>query len=146
MKMASKKFRKIVKRFVKEFNEDYNAKEDVEFRANYPSKTVFYTFKITKEDIDFMVNIYRGRELPILHVFTWSLLHEIGHLENEDSFEDDTEKVVNLSKTYSGSELMRHYMRLPNEVTATQWAIDYVSANPEKIQIWDKIFTSLVIF
>lgn len=70
-------------------------------------------------------------------ILTWSLLHEIGHLESKqgDLFSKIGRKISNLLMKIGFKNLCyRIYYNLPEEKNATEWATDYVNLNYKKVK------------
>ena len=73
--------------------------------------------------------------------FYTSFLHEVGHSMTYDEFEEDE-----IEKYYETVELMQEdpgsfgddtswiYFRLPLELTATKWMVDYINANAKVVR------------
>jgi hypothetical protein len=141
--MTKRKFQKIVNQFVKGVNKEYSVRYGDEFIADFKKKQIDISLENDNYDGLFMANIYRkggGKNLPLLDCFTWSLLHELGHLENAYRWNDDSEPYTELFQKYTGVLLMEHYIKLPNERVATKWAINYVKKNKTYIKKWNKLF------
>ena len=116
-------------------------------------------FKITENEIgdqlfvDFIKD-YFGYDVE--YSFIISLLHEVGHsftynnLDDEEiNFCDDEkeriDKEMEKAKTYEDvKELMYQYFTLPDEIVATEWAVNFAENNPQLIEkMWRKCYNAL---
>lgn len=82
--------------------------------------------------------------------FLYSLFHEIGHAETGDDIsemdanfsrdeKDRLTKELNLGKI-DISVANKIYYNLPDEIAATEWALDYMRNNQKEVkELWDKI-------
>ena len=135
-------------KFVKAIDGDYSAKEGEEFEALLDEQTIIITDIITESDFYFLQNIMRQAQnltLPALHPFTWSLLHELGHLETADDIVDDTEDRHRIRcSPLSVRDAFEEYSTLHNERIANQWAIDFVLDFPETILRVDEHLVNLL--
>ena len=108
------------------------------------------TFKITEgeiEDIWFNEFIEERFGYHVDNTFIMSLLHEIGHAKANWEIEGDISKFCDLEKErifkgmeeYAGNReeqkiLEWQYFNLPDEIMATQWAVNYATKHPKKIK------------
>jgi len=79
-------------------------------------------------------------------VFIYSLFHEIGHSQ---TLEYVSEEDYNYSwDRKADPEITNYeYFRLPNEIVATQWAVDYINSNAEEIEeFWNGLQPLLMKF
>lgn len=79
-------------------------------------------------------------------VFIYSLFHEIGHSQ---TLEYVSEEDYNYSwDRKADPEITNYeYFRLPNEIVATQWAVDYINNNAEEIEeFWNGLQPLLMKF
>ena len=79
-------------------------------------------------------------------VFIYSLFHEIGHSQTLESV---SEEDYNYSwDRKADPEITNYeYFRLPNEIVATQWAVDYINSNAEEIEeFWNGLQPLLMKF
>lgn len=72
--------------------------------------------------------------------FILAFFHELGHSETIDLLEDDEIRFSQNKKRFlqNNMEDYETYMRLPDEFSATSWAIDYINNNFEKVKIFAK--------
>lgn len=79
-------------------------------------------------------------------VFIYSLFHEIGHSQTLESL---AEEDYNYSwDRKADPEITNYeYFRLPNEIVASQWAVDYINNNAEEIEeFWNGLQPLLMKF
>lgn len=105
----------------------------------YYRNTGEVVYTIYGENIDDFMMFLRTKcdFVDELDPFMWAVLHEIGHHFTIDNIVNDDEydplvtafiQVVNCPETFNA------YFYLPEEMAATQWAIDFVTCNPDMIQ------------
>ncbi len=76
---------------------------------------------------------YVEKLFPDIHadLFLWSFLHELGHHETEDEFEDDEwEDYMRLTSMEISNEV---YFDLDIEYAATVWAGEYIQSHIEEV-------------
>lgn len=134
--------------FAKIFNKRYFVKVANEFAALLEEEgiTVAKTFSIS--DFYFISNMYRfdgGKDLPLLHPFTWSFLHELGHLETSWNMVDDADiRERMMASPDSPRDSFEEYCQLHNERLANDWARDFVATNKELARHFDRHITELI--
>lgn len=114
------------------------------------------TFKLTENtlpDIWFSEFIKERFDYTVKHSFIISLLHEVGHHKTDDSIDDiiyefcrsEKERITAAMKDADEKESKKlewQYFNLPDEIMATQWAVNYAKKHPKKIE---KMWNNLVI-
>lgn len=108
------------------------------------------TYKITEGDVEdeYFLAFLKDRfnfepEVP----FIFYLLHEVGHHKANNFLEDDTvgdfilaekariEEALTKEEDYEAAKKLEYeYFNLPDEIMATQWAVNYIKQHPKKIQ------------
>ena len=90
--------------------------------------------------------------------FVLSLLHEIGHHKANDEIEGaiydfciaEKERISEEMKTANADQskvLEWQYFNLPDEIMATQWAVNYAKKHPKKIQnMWERMKANILAF
>jgi len=76
--------------------------------------------------------------------FLLSFFHELGHFETLDEINERTYKASQRKKAkletkevYTEKDYMTYY-HLPEEIIATQWAVDFINENPNKVaKFWN---------
>ena len=122
-----------------------SAKLSNEF-AFYPVSEVI-TYKLTWDYQDDWLNEFVKERFnyDILYPFVFTLLHEIGHYLANDEIEgailefceNEKERIENEVKTATDDyekTLNWQYFSLPDEIMATQWAVNYSKTHPRKIK------------
>lgn len=125
---------KFVKKFCKKF--DIKAKPDTEFQAYIGTNIIGYNFNqnYLEEFWEYVQEMYPNTKAS---VWTWALLHEIGHLKTKQF-------VVRGLSTYIDQMIeeekiptkMHHYD--PDEVIATHWAAKYIKKHKKEIKKFEK--------
>ena len=115
-----------------------------------------FCYYFGEDEIDFALAVGPSHEHFMAHFkqlapeiecdpFLISLLHELGHHETLYEMDDDEELFCRTAKTHLETELFltndketrkslhEEYYNLPDESLATQWAIDYIRQNPNKV-------------
>ena len=76
-------------------------------------------------------------------IFLWSLMHELGHAETEDEFDDDEEYEAAAANVISDED----YYNIPQEYAATDWAGEYMTEHEdEMIQLWNELAPAIKAF
>lgn len=88
--------------------------------------------------------------------FVMSLLHEIGHKENNDDIEGDVyafcigEKykiAKDINECNDDDRLQKLYYRyftLPDEIMATAWAVNYIKKHIKQVKKWEQMFQTAI--
>lgn len=151
-----KEIDKIVNKFVKPFG--VTAYLDSDFLYIHDSKEVHYSFAVTDRNLESW-----GRWLKSLapemtaDVFITSLLHEVGHHMTMDSIDpvvqahcdDIKRRLMEVDETcqLTQGELDFIYYTLPDELAATEWAVNYIRCAPERCaKFWEKVQPIIVKF
>lgn len=119
-------------------------------------------FKITEngmEDIFFNDFIKERFDYVCAFPFVLSLLHEVGHHKANDEIEGaiydfciaEKERIniaINESSDIEEIKAFEYqYFNLPDEIMATQWAVNYAKTHPKKIaEMWTKMKKALFEF
>ena len=116
------------------------------------------SFKITEnsvEDAWFIEFIKERFNYDVEFPFVLSLLHEVGHHKTYDDLGEmieefcDTEKErINAQMVDANADTTKklewQYFNLPDEIMATQWAVNYAIAHPRKIKkMWKEMHKAL---
>ena len=90
---------------------------------------------------EFMASVKRWRPQIKLNVFVWSLLHELGHCMTWDNFDDEEyERIYKKKARIWGTKATLPYYRLPDEMAATKWAVEYANTHKAEIkEFWEKL-------
>lgn len=129
-----------------------------DFSYWYVEEEVHYKLTQTIEDEWFMEFIKETFGYVPTNSFIMSLLHEVGHhntydeLEDEDiNFSEDEKERISEEMQTADAERTKalewEYFNLPDEIVATEWAVDYAVNHTEEIkQMWEEILTALQEF
>lgn len=119
---------------------------------------VHYKLTQTIEDEWFMEFIEETFGYAPTNPFIMSLLHEVGHhitidiVEDEDMdfSEDEKERISEEMQTADAERtkaLEWEYFNLPDEIVATEWAVDYAVNHTEELEdMWQEILKALAEF
>lgn len=138
-----------------DFIED-NITDDIE---SIEMSTDFYCFPNTKEIYisvlapaialdDFIKDIKTRTKINDISVFTWSLLHEVGHCMTWNYLNKRTQnhcKYVK-RKIERGSIDYLTYYRLADEKIATDWAIGFIENNHKLVKAFDRMILNEIIY
>ena len=151
---GKRRVKKIINNFLKEFG--VKAKFGKSF-CYYPEKELInVSFTVPVDDTDanmFMMNFNNVEPAIKADTFLMALLHELGHQmtvdeltteEEEESFKKRIEvNAINLKKNSTPEEVAKanyEYFNMPDEAAATNWAIDYIRNNTEKVaEFWNEL-------
>ena len=112
-----------------------------DFAYCYEKSLITYTLAIADKQgdsfLEFVKNLFPDIKADI---FLWSFLHELGHHETLDDFEDIIHlvyhKIINSDIAMSDE----YYYNLPIERAATEWAGNYMKENfSEVARLWQKV-------
>ena len=105
-----------------------------------------YTFVVPDESSEAFLK-FAERMFPDIKadIFLWSFLHELGHHETADEFEDEEwEDYMQLCKLGLSDEA---YFELDIESAATRWAGDYIQSHEEEIaKLWVELKAAIQEF
>ena len=134
-----------IKKFIKEIDKDIKVKfQKWDMECDVYEDTVYIGATYNKRtDVlyeNFVKTLNPDCDVP---VFLLSILHEIGHImmyDEEDMEEKDM--IYGLLKTALDNDpsqdledrCVKAYFRIPLELKATQWGIDYAMSHPDFIQ------------
>lgn len=123
---------------------DEFAAESVECVADCDELEIYYNFDNLDDRGSKLFRSYWTKKVPMLKGFadiTLTLLHELGHLETNDeirqSFSFEMRKLAWFaidSQFDNVDDKNYHYFAMPDEASATQWGIDWLS-DPEHRKI-----------
>lgn len=103
------------------------------------SNTISYALLIADTHEKSFMNFTRDF-FPAINAdpFLWSFLHELGHHETEDEFEEeDFEDYMRINQNEISSE---EYYTLPIEFAATQWAAEFMTDHTKEVEtLWNKL-------
>ena len=146
---------KTIKKFFNNEGFEVEVDYDIDFGYVYSSSTIYYSFLIPDKSGEYLMEFAKQHGLQYdCGSFVLSLFHELGHNETMDFLdEQEEEESLRIKKTLSTSKEDNFiYFNLPDEIVATEWAIDYINNNKQKIQslideikpMIDSIFSELI--
>ena len=105
-------------------------------------------FALTVKDVhdktfmDFVTKRYPDIRADI---FLWSFLHEVGHHETENDFDDD--EWENYMRAIFNCEDDMEYYHLSIECAATDWAGNYMRTHTDEVSaLWKKLQPAIMNF
>lgn len=119
------------------------------------------TYKITENDVEdkMFIDFIRERfDFEVTNPFMMSVLHEVGHHKaNEEIYDaiydfciSEKERIsreMQSANAVRTRELEYQYFNLPDEIMATQWAVNYAKKYPTRVQrMWEDIQNALTEF
>lgn len=123
---------------------DLTSQFGTDFAYLYYKRIVVWTLAVTQQnDIDFQ-NFFESLGCNVkCDVFLYSLLHEIGHSQTLDDIneEDYAYALDRKAEPLTNAE----YFRLPDEIAATQWAVDFLNEHTEEVREFWEEFVPLVM-
>ena len=129
---------KVLNDFLEPF--DCSAYFNDDFCYWYVGSKINYTLVVTDNQADSFL-AFAESLFPSIHadIFLWSFLHELGHHETLDDFDEETHL---LYRTIVNNENLsdEEYYNLPLEKAATEWAGNYMLSHISEIsKLWNKI-------
>ena len=124
-----------------------DAKLSTEYSYLWEKERVTYKLTETIEDELFNAFVLERFGYKVENTFIFSLLHEVGHHLANDEIEgaicefcndekDRIEKVMKTADAYDEiKEIEYQYFNLPDEIMATQWAVNYARKIPVVIGV-----------
>lgn len=151
--MTKKELNKIVTTQLRKFGIT-KAKVDREFEYDYETDIIKFSTIPDLTDKLFSQFLLDRFDYVDKYPFTMSLLHELGHRENNDDIEDDIlafclgEKYkiqidindADITDDNRIQNLYYRYFSLPDELMATAWAVNYANSHKKEIKEMEKIF------
>lgn len=132
----------ILDSFLKPFDCISNFGEEFGFYT--ASNTVEFALTVKdKHESTFMEFV--GKNFPDIHadIFLWSVLHELGHRETEDEFDDDEWEDYMRAIFNCDSDI--EYYNLPIEYAATDWAANYMRTHTAEVAtLWGKLQPAII--
>jgi hypothetical protein len=119
------------------------------------------TYKLTEamEDEIFNQFVFERFGYNVKNTFIFSLLHEVGHHKANDNIVDDIydfcqqekeriEEAIQTIDNYDEIKKLEYqYFTLPDEIMATQWAVNFARNNALECDVmWENIKTALFKF
>ena len=112
---------------------------DTDFAYYTASNLITYAFVLTDKHETTFINFTHTLFPEVkADIFLWSFLHELGHHETEDDFEDyEWEEYLNKAPLIKNDY---EYYNLPIEYAATYWAGKYMISHKDEIKnLWNQL-------
>lgn len=132
----------ILNNFFEEEGIECTCEVALDFAYYYTTDVITYSL-VTTETTDRLFTQFaqdNGLEYDC-GIFLLSLLHEVGHYYTIDEVDEKTERKCERIKSKlseNKEEDCLKYFALDDEIIATEWAIDYINNNREKLEILSK--------
>ena len=128
----------VVSEFVKLF--DCSCSFGTDFSCNTNRNHIDYTVVVAEtHSQSFMDRVERLYPDVKADEFLWGLLHEIGHIETIDDFDDDEIAEFHLIKDVPNISDEEYY-EVPDEFEATDWAANFMRENATLVNsFWAKV-------
>ena len=131
-----------------------------EYSYLYYNRNINYKITETALEDKWFIDFVKERfNYTVRYPFVFSLLHEVGHHKANDEIEGAiyefcTAEKTRIEKTMKNvkseakaKKLEWQYFNLPDEIMATQWAVNYCKQNPQKINnMWKNMKKALYEF
>lgn len=127
--------------FINEIDDFTSLEISTDFSCYPNTNEIFIAVLASQNAVDgFIDNLYTRTDIRDISVFTWSLLHEVGHCETWYLLNKRTEHHCNniKRKINRGSINPEIYYTLTDERIATDWAIRFVEQNHDYIKKFDR--------
>lgn len=123
------------------------------YAYHYATERVEFTLQVTMADEWFNKFIEERFNYKVEYPFIIALLHEVGHHKANDEIDGAIADFCELEKERITKAMLQaeddeekqkifewQYFNLPDEIMATQWAINYAKKHPKKIvKMWKAI-------
>ena len=141
----------ILNKFLESF--ECTAELGSDFSYWYSDSLINFALVVSKSnDIDF--RDFCKELQPQLHcdIFLLSFMHELGHHETVDEWEDEEyldmkiqkEKINKMKVSQKEKNFM--YFNIPDEKRATEWGLKYIMAHQTEImQLWNEIQQAILL-
>ena len=142
--MNTRKLSRYLSRWCKNHGFDVSVRHDTEFAFWLNKNVVTYSFLVSDFHDKTFIKVFKKQGLNYdCDVFILSFFHELGHYETEDEWsERQFEKFMKQKEDLDAdkkADLWKYYY-IPDEIRATQWAVDYINENAEEIaEFWQKV-------
>ena len=130
---------KYLNEFLIEF--DCEATLGRDFGYLYPKSLITYTLLVSERQEDSFLKFCESLFPEIkADIFLWSFLHELGHHETLDDFDDVTHMVYHHLINSNVPMSDDYYYHLPIEQAATEWAGNFILTHAREVfDLWKKI-------
>lgn len=136
IKLKTKSFSRFVAKWCEENGFYVSIRYGSDFAYFWANDTIRYSFVTVAYQDELMKEFWFEHGLKYeCDIFLMSLLHEIGHYKTEDEWSNAESNRFAKMKTKCDADTKEGnfaYWNVPDELKATEWAIDFINSNPEK--------------
>ena len=135
------KINSILNNFLEPF--DCEAEPDSDFAYYGAHNLITYSLTVVDSCSDSFL-LFAKKLFPNIHadIFLWSFLHELGHHETEDDFDEEDWKNYRYDAVRTTSN--EEYYNLPIEYAATVWAGEYIESHEKEIaSLWKELQSAI---
>lgn len=120
--------------FFSDNNWDLNSRMAPDFCYLHDSNTVCWTLVASKLRCDEFAEFFEQMGCAVkADIFIYSLLHEVGHAFTIEEL-SDMDWNYSQDRKASGELSMEEYLRLPDELAATRWAVEYLNTHIDLVE------------
>lgn len=130
--------------------EGVTARANTDFEYAFNSRSIGFAFAVDERSEEIYEKFIEKHFPDFPYVcdrFLTSFFHELGHEETEDEFDDyeailaEKDKIFEIEDDYE-----RHmtYFEMPFEFRASEWGLNYIMANPDKIAEFARMVNKLL--
>lgn len=146
--MNTREIDNILNQYLSKF--EVSVKAGTDFAYWYAEDVIEYAFVVSERMNNLFLNFAKSQGLRYnVDIFLLSLYHELGHhLSYEDLDDVDVNYSLDVKASLTDSDAdCDIYFNLPDEIAATNWAIDYINENPEEIAgLWNQLQPAIARF
>lgn len=126
---------------------DLYASIDTDFAYDPTIDTIFWTVLVSEENDKAFQDFFEKLGCDVkTDVFVYSIFHEIGHSQTIDLVSDED---YNYSQDRKADPDITNdeYFNLPDEIIASEWAVDYINNNIDEVEnFWNGLIPLLMKF
>jgi len=132
----------IYQNFVNKIDDTIEIKQGEDYTASLEDWDIEIPLIVSESNTDkFMLSVremsYSNDLVNSIDASVWSFLHEIGHLQTRQG--DLKSKVIRfLSHRFKSPLQDKIYYNIPEELNATEWAVNYVNLNWYEVKAFEQ--------
>lgn len=136
--MNTRKLSRYLSNWCKANGFDVGVRYGKDFAYYFTKDYVQYTFLVVDRQEELFQKVFADEGLDYTcDIFITSFFHELGHYCTDDNWSEKQslkfmEKKAKLDGESDKDNMEYFYM--PDEIMATRWAVDYINANPTKVE------------
>ena len=124
---------------------DCIAEPGTDFSYDSSSNTITYALLVNDEHAESFIHFAESLNPVHADIFLWSVLHELGHNQTEDDFDEEDE--VNYWRIASNAKNDEEYYNIPEEYAATDWAGKFMIENEAEVaELWNNLAPAIKAF